>query len=177
MLFRSACVCKFWPRAVVTKPGRFASASIDAAAPAELFVESAGVDPAASAEVVNSKFVVEKVPAPGAFEIAEAWQPMQLTLVGPLTGYTTALHPFAEGEGVGAGVPPVSLPTTAQSHPSHQRFESLTITLQKRIGEVKSVFSYSSLTTIAPSGTGPARSRTVIQLYSEGEYHSFTKGA
>jgi hypothetical protein len=133
-----------------------AQGGCDAAAAAEPFVESAG-DPFPTAEVVKGKFVVEKVPVPGEVEIAEAWQPMQLTLVGPLTGYTTAAHPFAEGVGVGAGVPPVSLPTTAQSHPSHQRFESLTIPLQKRMGEVKSVSAYSSLITIAPSGTGPCR--------------------
>jgi hypothetical protein len=175
--FGLACVAKCWPRAVVTKPGSVAFAIIDRAAPAELFLESAGVDAAAPADVVKGKFVVEKVPAPGTFEIAEAWQPMQLIPVGPLDENCGSAHPLVAEVAAVAAALVTSVPTTAQSHPSHQRLESLTITLQKMMGEVKTVSKYSSLTTIAPSGTGPCRFRTAIQLNSEGEYHSFTKGA
>jgi hypothetical protein len=84
--FGSVCACT-----CAAKPGSFASASIDAAAPAELFVEAAGF-PFPTAEVVKGKFVVEKVPAVGAFEIAEAWQPKQLLPVGPLTGNAGSGH-------------------------------------------------------------------------------------
>jgi hypothetical protein len=129
---------------------------------------------------------VEKVPAPGLPEfdeepeIAEAWQPMQLMLVGPLTENCDSAQPFDAEEVVvdAAGVPlPTSVPTTSQSQPSHQRLESLIIPLQKIIGEFGSVSKYSSFITTAPSGIGPCRLKRVIHLYSWGEYHSFTKGA
>jgi len=102
---------------------------------------------------------VEKVPVPGLPEsdeepeIAEAWQPMQLIAVGPLNENCGSGHPFIAGGGVGAAAPHApSTPTTAQDQPSHQRFESLIITLQKQIGELATSSSYSSLMTTEPSG-------------------------
>src|ERR1700733_8310398 len=130
----SACACE-----CAAKAGSCASAGIDPAAPAE------------DVESINSG--PEKVPAPGAVEIAEAWQPMQLILVGPLNESCGSAHPFvAEGA---AALRLVSVPTTDQYHPSHQRLESLTIPLQNWMGE--GLLEYSSLMAIAPSGTGPCR--------------------
>ena len=134
------------------------------------------------AGVTNSD--VEKVPVPGlpAFveepETAEAWQPMQLIAVGPLNENCGSGHPPLL---VAAGVvallvaaiviveaadpqPVDSVPTTAQDHPSHQRFESLVITLQNLIGEVGSSSQCSSLMTTEPSGIGPCRFPGVIHL-------------
>ncbi len=114
------------------KLGSFASADIDAAAPA--------------AVVGFTNSGVEKVPAPGEFEIAEAWQPMQLILVGPLNENTASAHPFVAEVAEGAAAALVlSVPTTPQYHPSHQRLESLIITLQNRMRELGSVSAYSSL--------------------------------
>ena len=136
------------------------------------------------AGVTNSG--VEKVPAPGLPEfdeepeIAEAWQPMQLILVGPLNENCGSAQPspLLVAESVvpeaADALPVTSVPTTAQYQPSHQRLESLIITLQKRIGEFGSGFKYSSLMTTEPSSIGPCRFRRVIHLYSWGEYHSFT---
>jgi hypothetical protein len=107
---------------------------------------------------------VEKVPAPGLPEfdeepeIAEAWQPMQLILVGPLTENCGSAQPLVVEDVVAVVVEaadvllPTSVPTTSQSQPSHQRLESLIIPLQKIIGEFGSVSRYSSFITTAPSG-------------------------
>src|SRR5229473_962089 len=91
---------------------------------------STGIDPAARAEVVESiNSGPENVPAPGEVETAEAWQPMQLTLIGPFSGNCASAHPVVVEAAAGAG-PITSVPTTDQYHPSHQRLESLTIPLQ-----------------------------------------------
>ena len=89
---------------------------------------SDGIDPAAPAEVVEAiNSGPENVPAPGTFETAEAWQPMQLTLMGPFSGNCGSAHPFVVEDA--AALPVASVPTTDQYHPSHQRLESLTIPL------------------------------------------------
>ena len=59
-----------------------------------------------------------------------------------------------------------------QYHPSHESLESLTISDQSNRGEVK--VACSSFTIIAPSGIGPWRFCTVIQLNMEGEYQTWT---